>query len=82
MDKILQKERYAAVKGVLVALSGYITQKFNTRNSSTTMDPYVMSCTSVLPCSEQGLVHSTAWKTNALKSFSHFKILFATSCRK
>lgn len=47
MDKILQKERYAAVKGVLVALSGYSTQKFNTRNSSITVDPYVMSCTSV-----------------------------------
>lgn len=41
------KSWYAAMKGVLTALSGYITQRFNTMSSSTTVDPCVMSCTCV-----------------------------------
>lgn len=39
------KKRYVAVRDVLLAPSGFITQRFGTVSTSTTEDPCTMSCT-------------------------------------
>lgn len=41
--RILQKERYTAVKDVLITLFGYVTQRSNTMSSNTRVDPGMMS---------------------------------------
>lgn len=41
--RTLQKERYTAVKGVLITLFSYVTQRSNTMSSNTRVDPRMMS---------------------------------------